>query len=949
MGNRSWLYLQSASGDDDATRTVEIAEANNNLPVLWQILLADGSDDEPISMQRVFGDAGTRNLSSEAPAALQRIRQLADFVVGHPLLHKQPHLSLQFEALLQHLARQIDLATHVGAAPPRFSANLDELSWLETTGEDAELDGFIERCRRTCNECWLALQACILAGNYPGLDAALKIESFDEWRDWAWQFGFGGLSHSYFSMQNTPRDVRYADFDEDAAANTGTFDYDNHIVDAFWRFQAEDQRWGICLDDGRSRRVLAEPEWDAIWNCHGPDRGLQWVSRADRIGLLLVEPNAARLVLAPQLEEAWDFEDGVATGRIGEKVGLLRADGTWLLPPSVDEIGSFSEGYACASVGGRVGFIDARGEWAITPRFDDALDFAPCGLAPALEGDRWGLVRSSGEWATQPAWDTIEWRHDWQAFECVLGEKSGLIDAEGHIAVEPLYAELECYDDGRPGEGIDRAQPAIVRLLAHDDTGQCGLIDARGRILVPFVYGRMSPFEPVSAGDQRFIEAPDYVRVANKGGSKAKNSPWLHGVYDIAAGRELIPCRHRHIHLLAWGTERGWLVGDPIPKAQQATQGEMRVGIARADGSMLHEQAYAWLAQAMLISESWFAVLIRADIYKHWSAGEAIQAVRNDSGVYVWLYADGREQAHLDYMAARHAAGDLNAAYDLARHYRMGEGIGSDDDEARRWMARAAGLPDGASIATPGLAHEQGLTSAMRELSLMLRDGEGGEADHVAERAWLEEAIKRGGGDEDPRTHSQLAYVLFHGIGGAQDLQRGLHHYEIAAEANNVIALFNLGLTYKEGRNLPADPERALGYLRRAEAAGHAGAGYYLGSLLRETAENMESQDKTGADERFSEAIYFLRKTAEQEDGDDDLASWACYELGLMYFNGQGGPEDIKQAETWLLRGAGDDSPVDPDSGRHVCIDLLTRRIYGDADSPLFDAGRAKAWAQRLA
>ena len=100
MGNRSYLYLVSADAEDHRVR---FAEANNNFPSLWQILLASGEAAPAITDQRVFGDAGTDNLAADADSALERLRSLAEFVREHPLLDQQPLLPLQFEALLAHL------------------------------------------------------------------------------------------------------------------------------------------------------------------------------------------------------------------------------------------------------------------------------------------------------------------------------------------------------------------------------------------------------------------------------------------------------------------------------------------------------------------------------------------------------------------------------------------------------------------------------------------------------------------------------------------------------------------------------------------------------------------------------------------------------------------------------------------------------------------------------
>ena len=148
MGNRSYLYLVSADAED---HRVQFAEANNNFPSLWQILLANGEAAPAITDQRVFGDAGTDNLAADADSALERLRSLAEFVREHPLLDQQPLLPLQFEALLAHLRASIDAVRAAPGQAVRVSANLDELSWLDEGGTP---DTFIRQCRDDCDQRW---------------------------------------------------------------------------------------------------------------------------------------------------------------------------------------------------------------------------------------------------------------------------------------------------------------------------------------------------------------------------------------------------------------------------------------------------------------------------------------------------------------------------------------------------------------------------------------------------------------------------------------------------------------------------------------------------------------------------------------------------------------------------------------------------------------------------
>ncbi len=966
MGNRSWLYLEHRTvADDEEADSTEVGAANNNFPVLWQILLADGAPGAAIDHQRVFGDAGTRNLTSDAHAALGRIRRMQAFVAQHPMLHALPQIALQFDALVLHLAALIDDAP--AGTRARFSANLDELSWMDG---DTQQEGFMERSRHQCNTQWADVQRCIGSGNHPGFDAELGLKRFADWEGWAWQFGLGGISHPYFNGYEPPRDEGFEEFmadqgneeDGEDADDDEDRDWNNHLGGSLWRFEAGGL-WGVRFSrDGDSRTVVA-PAWDDIRTSGASDARLLWVSRGEHTGLLLADTDAPRLLLEPQLDEAWDFEDDIATALVGDHIGLLRADGSWLLAPSVDEVWSFAGGMARARVGERLGYVDAQGRWAVAPRFDEAEDFAPCGLAPAHTEAGWGLVRTDGEWAVPPGFDTLEWHHDWDAFEATRGGKTGLIDAQGRVAVEPLYEVLELLEE-YPVEALEEADAPPVhapvsrpkRFAVQRTAGQCGLIDALGRVLVPFDYGLFESLEPLTGPERAHAMVQrDLVRVASKGGRTAKNAPWLRGIFDIGAGRELVPCRHRTVQPLTWGTQDiGWLVADPLPRAAKSAKtdktdkGQLAVGILRADGSTLYPQAYPWIGMPVSVGEGWYAVLVRSELRKRWSAGEPVKAARNDRDVYVWLHADGREQTHAAHMAARHAAGDLRAAYELACHLRDGEGIEADPLQALQWMARAAGVRTPGDA--PASASAAGSPEAMRELALMLRrqgtEGMGGGTDLVRARAWLVHAVAHGGA-EDADTQAQLGYMLCEGWGGERDAQAGVRHYEVAAERGSPMALFNLGLALRDGELVGLDLARAAGYFRRSDELGDDDGTLQLGvTLRRQAVQASEAGDAAQATVLYAEAAYAFQKLA--EDDDSRLQGWGCYELGMLRFHGHGAPRHVIEAERWLLAGAALADCEQNLESQRACVEDLAQVLYGDRESPLFDAHKAAEWAQRL-
>ncbi|HHL4081344.1 WG repeat-containing protein [Burkholderia sola] len=439
MGNRAWLYLQSGDGDD--ARTIGFAESNNHFPLLWRVLLADGGAGGAITDQRVFGDAGTPNLASDARAAHARLSRLASFVVAHPLHGDDPALARQFDALVRHLGESIDALGDAHGAP-RLSANLDELSWLD----DGDPNDYIDEERDACTRLWWRVANCMDFRDVRGVREVLEIDTPADWRDWAWGFGFGGVSHHYFVRQNPPRRVTFAEM-FDAGELHG-----NWLGHGTFSFRGRNGLWGVRRETDDAWDVIVPPEWTNLWASGARDDRLLWAARDGKVGLLLAdgddEGDGVRIVREPAFDAVWDFNGDVACVRVGERFGLLRTDGVWALEPLLDNFGEFTGGIASASIDGRWGFVDTHGAWAIAPRFDDAHEFVNGAVAAVAEGEQWGLIGRDGKWRAEPEWAALEWSSECGAFVARRDGHVGLVDEKGRMIVEPHYAEVAPLTDG---------------------------------------------------------------------------------------------------------------------------------------------------------------------------------------------------------------------------------------------------------------------------------------------------------------------------------------------------------------------------------------------------------------------------------------------------------------------------------------------------------------------
>jgi len=152
-----------------------------------------------------------------------------------------------------------------------------------------------------------------------------------------------------------------------------------------------------------------------------------------------------------------------------------------------------------------------------------------------------------------------------------------------------------------------------------------------------------------------------------------------------------------------------------------------------------------------------------------------------------------------------------------------------------------------------------------------------------------------------------------------------------AAQHGDVFAQYTLALTYHEGRGVGPDPNKAVMWFRQAAEQGHVEAQFALGSLLEKSdsadeahawytkaamhghaaAQKILSSEKwkdkaapvaapqghaatQKAADMSTESLDKLFQQAEAGDMD------AQYNLGIMYYNGEGAPQDFGQAMNWF-------------------------------------------------
>ncbi|AVR95647.1 SEL1-like repeat protein [Pseudoduganella armeniaca] len=807
MGNRVFLYTVDKLPDGGPAPAIEaaVAEANNFLPPLWQVLFSAAMHGPSQEAQQVFLPSVCGGIYAERALAEQRLFQLLTFVAAHPGLPDPDDFAARVDELRAALA---------AADGTAYYGELNEYFWLAGTGSpEAMMDDFV----RDCAARWERAQAAIEGDDHRAIE---KLYHFTP-HDAADELGFG----CWLAEQD----------------DGGDWNTDDEVCEGLYVFE-QDELFGLRRADGT---VVLPAGYDAI----------------DPI--------------------EYDQPFGVLE-RQG-KLGLYDRDGKEILAPCLDDLYDWREGYALFEQGGKFGYLDAQGRQAIAAQFlAGCSPFNLAGVASVETAQGHGLIDRTGKPLTAITYKKAEYLDDLAAWRLKHGPKRvDLFLADGTPWIAGPFKEVRCLVDG--GDAVVRidksygtfqrnGQPGLpanhseLELLCQLDDDGSGTVRAiylvvpqgaqgvgatlyDGTVLVPPQFEAIDVLQELRPSGDANRDVPALFVVDARNGCK--------GLWDAHAQQLVLPCEYRFIWslvaagralLLMYRDDEGWIVAHP-------------------DGTPFVPQRYERFAANMREPDLMAGVLAAGDIEQAWSAGKAAYAWRDGQA---WrLYADGREVTEVAYQLeqARKAppiAADAAAAARLGPHVIAGMGdalacaalgeasmAAGDATEACRWYATAAAA---------------GQLEAQLIYARCLLDGTGCTADAQAARRQLEQAL-----DEYPeyRDAANLLGQVYEGeLGDACDPVRARALYAKAAGDHRYgsdEAQYHLGRCWRDGIGGPVDPNEALRLFELAAVAtpgtrrgGHAAACEAAASLHRQLAQEAKKAGRGKAAQRHAkQAQYF--------------------------------------------------------------------------------------------
>ena len=145
-----------------------------------------------------------------------------------------------------------------------------------------------------------------------------------------------------------------------------------------------------------------------------------------------------RYAIAPNLDCATSFSEGLAGVRVNGKWGFIDKAGKTVIDPQFDEVWHFSEGLTCVTLSGKSFFLDRKGKAAFDKNFEDAHGFHE-GLAGVKIDGMWGFIDKTGRVVIPPGFDSVSSFFSGRAAVKFYSKKYSYIDRTGKIVTNQKY------------------------------------------------------------------------------------------------------------------------------------------------------------------------------------------------------------------------------------------------------------------------------------------------------------------------------------------------------------------------------------------------------------------------------------------------------------------------------------------------------------------------------
>ena len=260
--------------------------------------------------------------------------------------------------------------------------------------------------------------------------------------------------------------------------------------------------------------------------------------------------------------------------------------------------------------------------------------------------------------------------------------------------------------------------------------------------------------------------------------------------------------------------------------------------------------------------------------------------------------------------------GNVSAQNNLGDMYKNGKGVPKDYKEAVKWFKLAA---------------KKGNVSAQNNLGVMYKKGKGVPKDYKEAVKWFKLASK----ERHAKSQYDLGIMYRDGLGVIQYDKESIWWIKKSAEKGFPEAQNNLGERYSEGKGFTQDNEEAIKWFKLATKQKFPEAQYNLSKIYLKEANQIsdsfikkeDSQDNKEKKNYIEGVIEKFISETNTENSTKEIKTYylntlrssvknlivssskqgfdkSQFVLGLMYKNGEGVPQDYKEAVKWYRKAA---------------------------------------------
>ncbi len=221
------------------------------------------------------------------------------------------------------------------------------------------------------------------------------------------------------------------------------------------------------------------------------------------------------------------------------------------------------------------------------------------------------------------------------------------------------------------------------------------------------------------------------------------------------------------------------------------------------------------------------------------------------------------------------------ALYKIGCKYYYGIGVVKDEEKAIEYWIKAMDKKCYAVIKMFEIAAEDGNIEAQCNLGLIYKKGSINIIDFGKAKYWYQKAAESG----HNVAQVNLGCMYEDGLGGEECLEKAKHYYQLSADQGNSNAMFNLAILYKNEK----DYINAFELFEKSAKLGDEDAQYNVGMMY---------YDGNGVDKDEKLSFKWMKKSAKRG------LVHAQYQLAVKYHYGRGVKINEEKAKIWYKKAA---------------------------------------------